>query len=99
MSYKKQELFILQELLFQPWFLVGSVLLHIQVARRMSYNKQELFILQELRCSSSVFGGVRVVTYISSTASVLEEAGTVYPSGAPVFIPGFWWDPCCYIYK
>ena len=31
----------------------------------------------------------RVVTYISSLASFLKEAGTVYPSGAPLFIPGF----------
>ena len=65
----------------------------------MSYKKQGLFILKEVLCSSPGFGGVRVVTYISSTASVLQEAGTVYPPGAPVFIPGFWWVPYCYIYK
>ena len=32
----------------------------------------------------------RVVTYISNTASVLLEVGTIYPPGSPVFIPGFW---------
>ena len=32
---------------------------------------------------------MRVVKYISNTASVLSEAETVSPSGAPVFIPGF----------
>ena len=26
---------------------------------------------------------------------VLLEAGTAYPSRAPVFTPGFWWGPCC----
>ena len=66
------------------------MLLHIQVIRLVSYKKQELFILQELLCSSPGFGGVRVVTYISNTASVLLEVGTIYSPGSPVFIPGFW---------
>ena len=73
-----------------PRVLVGSVLLHKQVIRRLSYKKQELFFHQELPCSSPGFGWVRVVTYISNTASVLCEVGTVYPPGSPVFIPGFW---------
>jgi hypothetical protein len=33
--------------------------------------------------------------YMSSTAGVLEEAGTAYPSLAPGFIPGFWWGSYC----
>jgi hypothetical protein len=45
------------------------------------------------------FDGVRAATYISITAGVLLEAGTVYPSGAPLFIPGFWWGPSCFINK
>jgi hypothetical protein len=35
----------------------------------VSYKKQELFIFQELLCSSPVFGGVRVVAYISNTTN------------------------------
>jgi hypothetical protein len=37
----------------------------------VSYNEQELFTLQELLGLPPGFGGVRVVTYISNTASVL----------------------------
>ena len=55
----------------------------------MSNKKQDLLTLQELLRSSPGFGGVHVVTYISNTASVLYEAGTAYPSGAPGFTPGF----------
>jgi hypothetical protein len=65
----------------------------------VSYKKKELLTLQELLGSSPGFGVIRVVTYISKTASVLSEAGTTYTSGVSGFIPGVWWDPCCYIYK
>jgi hypothetical protein len=56
----------------------------------VSYKKKELFILQDLLGSSRGLGGIRVVAYISNTASVLSAGGTVYPSGTTGFIPGFW---------
>jgi hypothetical protein len=48
-----------------------------------------LLTLHELLGWFPGFGVIHVVTYVSNTASVLSEAGTTYPSGAPVFIPGF----------
>ena len=36
-----------------------------------------------------------LTVYMSSTVSVLKEAGTWCTSGAAGCIPGFWWGPCC----
>ena len=72
MSYKKQELFLLQELLCSSQGFGGiRVVTYIYIPRRVSYKKQELLTLQELLASSQEFGGIRVVTYIGNTASVV----------------------------
>ena len=36
-----------------------------------------------------------LTVYMSSTVSVIKEAGTACPSRVAGFIPGFWWGPCC----
>ena len=70
MSYKKQYLLTLQELLrSSPGFGRVRVVAYISNTR-VSYKKQELLTIQEFLFSSPGFGGIRVVTYISITASV-----------------------------
>jgi hypothetical protein len=37
--------------------------------------------------------------YRDETKLAISEAGTAYPSGAPEFIPVFWWDSCYSIFS
>ena len=46
---------------------------------------------------SSFMTNHRVCNYINTTG-VTSGAGTAYSSGAPEFIPGFWWGSCYSIF-
>ena len=60
----------------------------------LPYSQSDLFLIHD-----RVITGFVTWVIVGNTTGATCEAGTVYLSGPPEFIQGFWWDLCCSIFS